>query len=261
MTLPCIGPEYRQALGEDKTKFTIFDIMADDLADNFVTRSRFLLEDFVRIPWHNALEKNDYVNVGRAIWDDYVGSVQKYPRYKELEGIFYFDLRQVLSSIEYGSLVNTFGMDNQFEMSQHSPYGCAVILLVDMDLMCMPNFDLKELGTMRSISYLAQKVAHIANTLGTYPREVLEKDMSSPIISLAMRKGIITKSELGDRTVLQKLKHLEWVFRSRAFSYLEKIATYEKQVHSVNLRGFSLMVGDLVARWQTSTEASVSIEA
>ena len=260
MVLPCVGLEYRQILGEDKTKYTVFDIMADDLADNFVTRSRFLLEDFVRIPWHNAVEKHDYIDIGRAIWDDFIGSVQKYPRYKEFEGILYFDLRQVLSSIEYSSLINTYGLDNPFEMSHHSPYGVAVILFLDMDLMCMPNFDLKELRTMRSISFLAQKVAHIANVLGTYPREVLEKDMSSPIISLAIRKGIISKDELGDRAVLQKLKQLEWIYRSKALSYVEKISIYEKQIRSVNVRGFSQMLGDLVSRWGTSPEASIRFQ-
>jgi len=228
------------------------------LADNFVTRSRFLLEDFVKIPWHNAIEKHDYIDVGRAIWDDFISSVQKYPRYKEFEGIFYFDLRQVLSSIEYGSLINTYGLDNSFEMNHHSPYGVAVILFLDMDLMCMPSFDLKELRTMRSISFLAQKVAHIANVLGTYPREVLEKDMSSPIISLAIRKGIISKEELGDRATLQKLKQLEWIYRSKALSYAEKISTYEKQIRSVNIRGFSQMLGDLVTRWGTSPESSIN---
>ncbi len=98
MALPSVGVEFKQILGEDKTKMAIFDIMLDDLADNFVTRSRFLLEDFMRIPWHGALEKHDYVNVGRVIWEDFIGSVQKYPRYKELEAIFYFDLRQILAS-------------------------------------------------------------------------------------------------------------------------------------------------------------------
>ncbi len=261
MALPCVGPEFEQVLGEDKTKLAIFDIMADDLADNFVTRSRFLLQDFMRIPWNSSAEKHDYIHVGRAIWDDYIASVRSYPKYKELEGIFYFDLRQVLSSMEYSSLINTLGLDNPFEMSHYSPYGCAVILALDMDLMCMPSFDLKELRTMRSVSYLAQKVAHIANMLGTYPREVLERDLSSPIISLAVRKGIITKDELGGRDVIQKLKQLEWIFRSRALSYVQKVATYEKQIHSVDLRGFSEMLGDLVERWGTSPEASIPLKA
>jgi hypothetical protein len=259
MSLPCIPSEHKKMLGEDKTKLAIFDIMADDLADNFITRSRFLLQDFIRIPWRNTVENHDYIQVGQAIWDDYIESVQNYPRYKELEGIFYFDLRQVLSSMEYSSLINTIGLDNPFEMSHHSPYGCAVILALDMDLMCLPTFDLRELRTMRSISYLAQKIAHIANMLGTYPREVLEKDMSSPIISLAVRKGIITKDELGDRAVIQKLKQLEWIFRSKALSYVQKVATYEKEIRSVNIRGFSQMLDDLVERWGASPEASIPL--
>ncbi len=261
MALPCVGAEFRQVLGEDKTKMAIFDIMLDDLADNFVTRSRFLLQDFMRIPWHNAMEKHDYVDVGRAIWEDYITSVQKYPRYKEFEGVFYFDLRQVVSSNEYSSLINTVGLDNPFEMNHYSPYGCAVMLFVDMDLMCMPKFDIKELKTMRSISYLAQKIAHVANVLGTYPREVLERDLSSPIISLAIRKGIITKDELGDRGVIQRLKQLEWIFRSKALSYVQRVSTYEKQIHSVDIRGFSQMLGDLVERWGTSPEASIPLKA
>ncbi len=261
MNLPCIPSECKKTLGEDKTKLAIFDIMADDLADNFVTRSRFLLQDFIRIPWHNTVEKHDYIQVGQAIWDDYLESVQQYPRFKELEGIFYFDLRQVLSSMEYSSLINTVGLDNPFEMSHHSPYGCAVILALDMDLMCLPNFDLKEMRTMRSISYLAQKIAHIANMLTTYPREVLEKDMSSPIISLAVRKRIITKEDLGGREVIEKLKPLEWIFRSRAMSQVQKVASYEKEIHSVNIRGFSQMLEELVKRWGTSPEAGISLKA
>ena len=259
MNLPCIPSECKKTLGEDKTKLAIFDIMADDLADNFVTRSRFLLQDFIRIPWHNTVEKHDYILVGQAIWDDYFDSVKQYPRFKELEGIFYFDLRQVLSSMEYSSLINTVGLDNPFEMSHHSPYGCAVILALDMDLMCLPNFDLKEMRTMRSISYLAQKVAHIANMLSTYPREVLEKDMSSPIISLAVRKRIITKEDLGGRDVIEKLKPLEWIFRSRAISHVQKVASYEKEIHSVDIRGFSQMLENLVMRWGTSPEAAIPL--
>ncbi len=261
MALPCVGTEFKQVLGEDKTKMGIFDIMMDDLADNFVTRSRFLLQDFMRIPWRNTVENHDYVDVGRAIWDDFIASVQQYPRYKELEGVFYFDLRQILASNEYSSLINTLGLDSPFEINHYSPYGCAVMLFVDMDLMCMLDFDLKELRTMRSISYLAQKIAHVANLLGTYPREVLERDLSSPIISLAIRKGIITKDELGDRNVIHKLKQLEWIFRSRALSYVQKVATYEKQIRSVDIKGFSQMLGDLVERWGTSPEASIPLKA
>lgn len=260
MALPCVGVEFKKVLGEDKTKMMVFNIMLDDLADNFIIRSRLLLQDLIQIPWHNNVEKHDYVQVGQAIWNDYISSVRKYPRYKELEGIFYFDLRQVLSSMEYSSLINTLGVDNPFEVSHHSPYGSAVMLAIDMDLMCMPSFDLGEMRTIRSISYLAQKIAHIANMMVTYPREVLERDMSSPIISLAVRKGIISKDDLGDRAALRKLKQLEWIFRSRASSYVEKVSTYEKQIRSVNIRGFSQMLDGLVAAWGTSPEASIGFQ-
>ena len=256
MILPCVGARFEKVLAEDTTKMQIFNIMLDDLADNFVTRSRFLLQDFMRIPWHNAVEKNDYIAVGQAVWDDYITSVRQYPRYKEIEGIFFFDLRQVFSSMEYSSLTNTLGLDNPFETDHHSSYGCAVNLAFDMNLMCTPDFDFSELGTMRAISYLSQKVVHIANVLGTYQREALERDLSSPMISLAIRKGIISKDELGDRASLEKLRQLEWIFRDRALSHVEKVANYEKQICSVNITGFSKSLSDLLVKWGTSPEAS-----
>jgi len=259
--LPCVSPEKKELLGEDKTKLAIFDILLDDLADNYTTRSRFLLEEFIQIPWRNGagMGEHEYVATGRRIWEDYVESVRRYPRFKEFERMFYFDLRQVLASMDYSSLINTIGLDNSLEMNLHSPYGCAVILALDMDLMCSPGFDVKDLGVMRGIAYLAQRVAHIANMLGTYPREALERDLSCPIISLAIRKGVIREDELGHKAVLRKLAGLEWVFRKRAESSIQKMAAYEKKIRSVDILGFSGRLAKLVEKWGAGPEI-MSIE-
>src|SRR5437773_12485412 len=99
----------------------------------------------------------------------------------------------------YSYLANTEGIENPVETNFYSSYGCVVELAMDMDLMCSPAFDMKELGLMRTVASLAQKIAHIANLLTTYPSELVERDVSSPIISLAMRKGLIRKEELGDK--------------------------------------------------------------
>src|SRR2546427_13147589 len=51
ITLPSVSFDWKRALGEDKTKLTIFDILADDLADNHTTRSYSLLKELTEIPW------------------------------------------------------------------------------------------------------------------------------------------------------------------------------------------------------------------
>src|SRR5438445_12550692 len=114
-----------------------------------------------------------------------------------------------------------------------------VVPAMDMGRMCTPTFGTKDLGRMRAVGFLAQRVAHIGNMLNTYPGELAEKDLSSPIISMAVRKGIIEKEELGDLSVLPRLGKLEGVFKKKAQSYIQKVSTHEKEISIVNIRGFT----------------------
>jgi len=251
--LPSVSFDCKSLLSEDKTKLTVFDILADDLADNHTTRSYSLLKDLIEIPWREKADSartNEYLDVGRRIWEDSLSSVSCYPRFKEFERIFFFDLRQVLSSMMYNYLANTDGIENPIETSFYSSYGCLVEVAIDMDLMCSPAFDMRELGLVRTVACLAQKVAQVGNMLTTYPSEVLECDVSSPIISLALRKGVIRKDELGDQSIIPKLNKLEWVFKSRAHSYIRKVAEYEKEIRSINLRGFSDFLTELITKFE-----------
>jgi len=255
ITLPSVSFEWKSALSEDKTKLTVFDILADDLADNHTTRSFSLLQELAEIPWKEksqTAETSKFLDAGRRIWEDSLSSVSCYPRFKEFERIFYFDLRQVLSSMMYSYLANTEGIENPIETSFYSSYGCLVEVAIDMDLMCSPAFDMRELGLVRTIACLAQKVAHVGNMMTTYPSEVLESDVSSPIISLALRKGLIRRDELGVASTVPKLSKLEWVFKSRAHSYIRKVAECEKEIRSINLRGFSDFLIELIDKFEGS---------
>jgi hypothetical protein len=255
ITLPSVSFDCRKVLSEDKTKLSIFNILVDDVADNFATLSYDRLERLVDFPRRGIpfKETNDeYLNIAGTIWKDAISSVSTYPRFREMERVFYFDLRQVLSSELYSYLSNTSGIENPIETSFHSSYGCQVEVAIDMDLMCSPAFDIKELGPMRTIACLAQKVAHVANMLTTYPSELVERDVSSPIISLALRKGLIRKEDLGDEAVLPKVDKLEWVFKSKAYSYIKRVADYEKEIRSVNIRGFSDYLAELIEKFEGS---------
>jgi len=257
ITLPSVSFDLRKTLNDDKTKLTIFDILVDDLADNFDTRSYTLLERLTSIPWEttsSAMESDEYLRVAKRIWEDSIGSVSTYPRFKEFERIFYFDIRQVLSSMMYSYLSNTDGVENPIETSFYSSYGCLVEVALDMDLMCSPAFEMKELGPMRTIACLAQKIAHVGNLLTTYPSELVEKDVSSPIIALALRKGLIRREELGDPAVLPKVSKLEWVFKNKAYTYIRRVAELEREVNSINLRGFSDYLLQLIERFEGSRE-------
>lgn len=254
ITLPSVSFECRKILSEDKTKLSIFNILVDDVADNFATRDYARLQNLTNVPWYNdaTAERDEYVDVARKIWEGSISSVSSYPRFKELEKVFYFDLRQVLSSELYSYLSNTSGIENPIETSFHSSYGCQVEVAIDMDLMCSPAFDVTELGPMRTIACLAQKVAHVANMLTTYPSEIVERDISSPIVSLALRKGVIRRDELGDKATIPKVSKLEWVFKSKAYTYIRRVAECEREVRSINIRGFSDYLVELIEKFEGS---------
>src|SRR5438876_393113 len=232
ITLPSVSFDQRKVLGEDKTKLAIFDILADDLADNYTTRSFAMLEQLTKIPWQaedTSVETNDYLQVARKVWEDLISSVSLYPRFGEFERIFYFDLRQVLSSMLYSYLANTEGIENPVETNFYSSYGCVVELAMDMDLMCSPAFDMKELGPMRTVASLAQKIAHIANLLTTYPSELVERDVSSPIISL-IAGTLLPASHTSSRSNM--FSNVDMIFWSWALEFIEKIAVILSEIIS-----------------------------
>ncbi len=255
ITLPSVSFDLRTILNDDKVKLTIFDIMVDDLADNYATRSYSLLEKLAGIPWDTrsgSIETDEYLMTARKIWEDSISSLATYPRFKDFERIFYFDMRQVLSSMLYSYLGNAEGIENPIETSFYSSYGCLVEVALDMDLMCSPTFDMKELGPMRTVACLAQKVAHVGNLLTTYPSELIERDVSSPIISLALRKGLIRKEELGDKSAIPKVSKLEWIFKNKAYTYIRRVAECEKEIRSINIRGFSDYLAELIGKFEGS---------
>src|SRR2546427_13123760 len=98
----------------------------------------------------------------------------------------------------YSSLANTDGIENPIETSFYSSYGCLVEVAIDMDLMCSPAFDMKELGLVRTVACLAQKVAHVGNMMTTYPSEDLGGRRIIQIITLDLRKGLIRHNRIGD---------------------------------------------------------------
>ena len=236
ISLPCIDFRYKEILANDKTKLAIFDVLVDDLADKI--RNKKLLELFIQIPWDVTKRyQNKYLEVGKIIWKSCITSIRKYPRYREFKEIFYFDLQQVLNSMKYSFLVNTFDIGNPVENKIYSHHGCMVILHCDMDLMCSPEFDKAELWKLRPVFYHMQKICHIGNMLNTYPREIIEKDFSSPIISLGIRKGLITKKDVieNPENALKKLKKLEVYFKKEVRKHLREIRKYVRDIESVDL--------------------------
>lgn len=204
-TLPNVIEKYQESVYEVKIIGMIFIALADDLADKHKHRNRELLDKLLKIPFNQNFKINSrfslnqlrYLKFAQQIWKFLQQKIQKYPCYKKFESLFEFDYQQVFNSIKYGYLINSnFYLANFKESSIYLPYNMQIFVNSDIDLMCFPEFEMRELKTLREIVWNVQMMARIANCLATWERELEEKDFSSLIFTYATRNNIITSEEL-----------------------------------------------------------------
>jgi hypothetical protein len=239
--LSSIDEDLLEDLCIDKTKLSVFAILVDDLADNSLTRNQRLLEESINIPWNGTKKYHDpYLEAIRVIWNESIFSIQDYPRFEEFKDLFYFDLKQFLNSICYGSLVNSMEMANYVETKSHSYHNMMVLLFCDMDLMCSPDFDKDELGKLRPILHWVQDITHIGNILSTYRREIEEQDFSSPIISIALSEGVLDKDTVKNdpKKALENVEYIIPYFKKRAEENFQRIKDYSDTIYSVDIKDF-----------------------
>lgn len=240
--LSSIGTDYKKPLTLTKTKLGIFDVLVDDLADNCKLRDKNLLEECMKIPWQNSKNyfDNQYFLVTKQIWQECINSIQEFPRYNDFKDIFYFDIQQFMNCNRYSYLVNTKNSSNFIEDKAYLHHGVMVLTHCDLDLMCSPDFDYNELDKLRPILYMVQDFFHIGNMLSTYPREIDEFDLSSPIISLALRKDLIQKNTIKDdpEYTLECLKPLVPIFEKRMKDNLSSINKHLREIKSIDMEKF-----------------------
>lgn len=238
-TLSCADPTYLEVLTVTKTKLTIFDVLIDDVADNVNMRNRELLEKLMNIPWEGTTEScNDpYYNAAKKILLDCINTIEKFPRFAEFKNVFYFDLKQVMNSMEYSSLINTQKeLNNLLENEVYGHHGVMVILHEMLDIMCSPGFDIRELGKTRELLYLIQKNMRMGNMMNTYPREVVENDISSQIVTYALGEGIINNfSEQNTVEILNSLQQLEKPFDEQVKKSFRKMRKYSNKITSFDV--------------------------
>lgn len=185
--LSTVENQYLDSLSVVKTKLAMFVVLIDDTVDNAEKRDFSLFEEISKIPFTSEpnlskLNKHaiEYLNFTKSLWDEIISDIKIYPNFDEYKDAFYFDLKQLINSMEYSRFANSHpNAANLVENDAYVHHSMIVLIQIDLDLMCSRGFDSHELGTLREIAYISQRMAKIGNLIGTYPRELLESDMSS----------------------------------------------------------------------------------
>lgn len=189
--LPIVDNKYTTSLVLLKTRFTIFEVLIDDVVDNNEKRDLRLLEELLKIPFYSEYINTErlnnkqlkYLNYARLIWSKIKNEFLSYPKYQKYKEALDFDINQMLNAMRYSRFVNTTpNAANFVENKVYVPHGMLILIQSDFDLMCSTKFDDREFGELREIVYLSQRLAKIGNLIATYPRELLEQDMSSEAV-------------------------------------------------------------------------------
>ncbi len=205
--LSTVEHKYLGSLAVVKTEFALWEVLLDDLVDNEQMRNTKLFNELIKIPFNSeqidksklSKEESGYLDITKDIWDNaLLGVVKNYPHYKKYKVALEFDIMQLLNALRYSSFVNEYSNAvNIIENEAYVPHGIQVMIQMDLDLMCSNGFNDKEFGMLRELNYISQKMAKIGNLLGTYPRELMESDMSSEAtIKLLEEHGVDFKFNL-----------------------------------------------------------------
>ena len=244
--LSSVDTNLYESLALTKLKLNIFNVLVDDVADRMRFRNFELLNRLLAIPWEEkpAASVDQYYDVTNRMWVDILASIRGYPRFEEFKQIFYFDMKQVMNASHYSWLINSFNYCNNFlENSLYVNHGVMIIVHGMLELMCSPSFDRTEMGTAREIFHLNQQLSSNMFDLmfHTYRSEIREKDLSSPLISHAINRGLITQDDfltMGAREIEERVAPLEAFFREVASDYIQRLEKYDSKIRSFDLRKF-----------------------
>lgn len=178
----CDNAEFIEQNGGDTFSYEMLSLLynADKVATGSYTPSQFSMD-------------NTYVRTTFDIFTDILEAhVTSLPRYDDFKNEFFLAIRNVAESMEFSYLLNKNKIAYPYPLVvQHKGPSTMVETLSILDLMSSENFDASELGKAIALFKMADVVAMLNNAVNTWEKEIIERDFSSPVISLALEKKLV----------------------------------------------------------------------
>jgi hypothetical protein len=208
--LSCVDQSDVLRLADLKTCLALVDVALDDACDcaslienngrdEFSYEMLNMLYNIDKVasgvytPMYSNLSNNLYIKTSYYIFSDIIrNQVTSLPKYYKFRGEFFLAIRNVAESMEFSYILNKDKVIYPFsQVIKNKAASTMVAVHSIMDLMCSNDFDDSELGNAISLFKMADFVAMLDNAIFTWKREIIERDYSSPIISLALEKKLI----------------------------------------------------------------------
>lgn len=203
----------------------------DDFADRPSQSDPQLLEDLYQLNFGGnkflGRLKHDHHPVfifALSLFKEMEAVLHRLPHYQHLHQILCFDLSQFYTANRYSTLVtaNPF-IGNPAENRAYAHHNMGMVLVSMMDLMASTTLDLSELGPVREVFLMGQRMGRIFNVLVTRKREIMDGDITGELAAYS--------SEQEAAAAIQKL-------RQEICELREKILTYDPRIKTFSVRTY-----------------------
>lgn len=246
VTLSTVDKKYLDSLLDCKLLLSIFYTILDNISEihkdtDIVNKMIHLINNTQK---ENDCIENEKIHFLKEIWEKVNEKLKSLPRYEEFKNMFFYDFKQVLNSLEYTSLSTTCPeIINSTELEIYNSHGTMIFLINGMDLMASPDFDKQELGYVRTIFWHAQQIARTSKTVGTWKRNVKEKDLSSDMINYALTQGVVTLKDIYKQNQSELSSSVEnsivlSYFKNKITSDFKNIFNMKNKIRSINLDSY-----------------------
>jgi len=257
--LSCVDSSSVYKLADFKTCLALVDTAVDDSCDNaaFIIENggnKFSYEmlsilynaDKIASGTYTPSQPNLdnlYIKTTFDIFSDFLKNhLISLPRYCDFKSEFFLAIRSVAGSMEFSYLLNRNKVVYPYSLVvQNKGPSTMVAVLSILDLMSSESFDASELGKAIALFNMADVVAMLNNAVNTWKKEIVEKDYSSPIISLALEKRLIKFSDfenLSTEKIEEKLLPLSLMIND---DLNRKILLMEEFVETYEIKSFDTL--------------------
>ncbi|MBU0546687.1 hypothetical protein KKA72_01190 [Patescibacteria group bacterium] len=253
-TISIVPDEFKPIVCEIKTLLVMFDALLDDIADK--EQNGQLLTELLKIPFnvesidstHLDVKEKAYIELTISLWKKIKNLIKSCPEYEKFKEVFDYDINQLLNAMRYSYLINkNYYLINDTEYWLYLPFNMSTVICYTVDLMCS-SFNINDLGKLREIGHEAQKMARVGNWVSTWEREIKEGDITSGVVSYALKYNFIQIEDINNEN---KSQVIEKIKSSGAEDYLLKqwgnsFFKIKKELELINLTDIAISLEKLI---------------
>lgn len=253
-TLSSVDSAYEERARTDKALASMFVMLLDDIGEH--NHDTTTLTEVAKLPATNGpIDRDvpgldlDYAEVTETVWRTLHSRLRDAPRYDEIDSLLRYDLQQVTHAIQYSVVMNEQPeVANMAEAQALGAHNMMMLAYADIDIAYSPEFDMDDLGALRSLILEVQEMARIGNWVTTWERELGEGDVSAGVFVSAVENGVVSPVSLRNaatdpttRDLLEEAirdAHVEDALLEQWQQRFEQLRCASPQIESVDVDGF-----------------------